>query len=397
MPQCIGLTKAGTQCTHQARLNQERCRTHERMAADAAAVAAVAAVAVALAVPAAAADTNAIVNTPAAVVVRCTHRTRTRQCETISEEGTMICRRHRILAERIARRLQFNQQVNTILAPLNAAFTAGEPHMTWQEVVTRLHARSLAGEFTAAVEYDVGLIYVNLHGGNQDEFDLFYNHLVNFGVPPPPPAPRPPARAIGTLARIARDRQNVHTNAVSQQTNRGVEIFLNTPVPRDQRTLQEITRQWCDQFELEDIGLFGRVMVDLNYWFRRDDCREPGDWLYRRLLNGFWAYVNQHWSPKSNSTETFLIRNEICKRLWEEAVDGVELCCDGHISRLVSVLIGFDASFLGVQSLGEAIQNRMAAIAAGEGTAAEKIAAATLVFDEMGVTNDERVAWFEAF
>jgi hypothetical protein len=205
-------------------------------------------------------------------------------------------------------------------------------------------------------------------------------------------APRP-----NRLARLANDRQNVHTNIVSQQTNKGIEIFLAMPVPHDQMTLQEITRQWCDQFAMEDVGLFGRVLVDLNYWFRRADCREAGDWLYRRLLNGFWAYVNQRWSPKSSSTEDFLVRNEICKRLWEEAVDGLELCCDGHISRLVSVLVGFDASFMGVQSLGEAIQNRMAAIAAGTGTTEQKIAAAQAAFDEMEVPEEERGAWLEAF
>jgi hypothetical protein len=91
------------------------------------------------------------------------------------------------------------------------------------------------------------------------------------------------------------------------------------------------------------------------------------------------------------------VRNEICKRLWEEAVDGLELCCDGHISRLVSVLVGFDASFMGVQSLGEVIQNRMAAIAAGTETTEQKIAAARAAFDEMDVPEEARAVWLEAF
>ena len=78
MPQCIGLTKAGTQCTHQARPNQERCRTHERIAINAAAAA------------------QAVVAAP---VNRCTHLTGTRQCDRVSEAGHTVCSRHRVQAE----------------------------------------------------------------------------------------------------------------------------------------------------------------------------------------------------------------------------------------------------------------------------------------------------------
>jgi len=378
MPRCIGITQAGTQCTHQARANQERCRTHQRIAEIAA---------------------QAVQAAPAGPVNRCTHLTGARQCDRVSEAGHTVCSRHRLLAERMERRRVFREQVATGLQALNTAFAAGEPNMDWRSVAVRLHARMVAGEITVNHEYDIGYAYAILRDGHaiHGTFITYYNHLADFGVPPAVIVQAAAPRLVNRLARLANDRQNVHTNIVSQQTNRGVEIFLSTAVPHDQMTLQEITRQWCDQFALEDVGLFGRVLVDLNYWFRRADCREPGDWLYRRLLNGFWAYVNERWSPKSSSTEAFLIRNEICKRLWEEAVDGIELCCDGHISRLVSVLVGFDASFMGVQSLGEAIQNRMAAIAAGTGTTEQKIAAAQAAFDEMEVPEEERGAWLEAF
>jgi hypothetical protein len=312
-----------------------------------------------------------------------------------------------------------------LIAHYNGLLANNDPiTLNWQTVLLNLNQRRMAGEFDIGMLWRVGRRWALLHGNvHIREFEEGHEFIVNHNMlPPPPPVPGPPGGegAVGAqgaqgapgvpggngnvivvhvpvLGRIARDAQNVHTRAVSDQTNRGLQILLATPVSNRQKTLQDILRYWLDQFDSADMTVFVRVMRDMNAWYNERDCRQAGDWYYKRVLDGLWAYINQRYSPSSSSTETFLLRNEICLRLFEECVDSIDLCCDGHISRLVNVMVGFDAAFLGLQNLGETIQNRMAQIAAMSATYEQKIDEANRVFDELGVANPDRLAWLEAF
>jgi hypothetical protein len=73
------------------------------------------------------------------------------------------------------------------------------------------------------------------------------------------------------------------------------------------------------------------------------------------------------------------------------------MCCDGHISRLCNVLVGFDDAFAPPVPFGEILQNKMAAIAALEIETEEKVRQANTFFNEFAVPEPERVAWLEAF
>ena len=73
------------------------------------------------------------------------------------------------------------------------------------------------------------------------------------------------------------------------------------------------------------------------------------------------------------------------------------MCCEGHISRLCNVLVGFDDAFQPPVALGELMQQKMAAIAGLDVSEEEKRRQATQWFTEHGVPEAERVAWLDAF
>ena len=90
-------------------------------------------------------------------------------------------------------------------------------------------------------------------------------------------------------------------------------------------------------------------------------------------------------------------RTELFRRLWEECAESVGMCCEGHISRLCNVLVGFDEAFQPPVPFGEILQSKMAAIAGLDISDDEKRRQANAFFDEHGTPAEERTAWLEAF
>lgn len=191
-----------------------------------------------------------------------------------------------------------------------------------------------------------------------------------------------PTELRGDLHALAVDAQNVHTPAVNKQTNDGLAYLTNTEVPAAQVTLDEIKSHWSDKFS----SAVRLVMKDMKKWYETKTCRSDNDFLYRRALNGLWARIK--------SSEH---RDELVQRLWEECSESVGVCCDGHLSRLSNVLVGFDASVKPPVSAGELLQQKMAAIAEEDIDVYDKIERAWHAMDELGVPVDERDAWIEAF
>ena len=106
------------------------------------------------------------------------------------------------------------------------------PLRHWQDVARDLYRRVALGELTRPVAWSVARRYA-LHRGV--DTNLVMQFLYPIAAPPQPQE---------DLARLAHDRQNVHTRHVSAQTNKGVQILLNTPVPDEQSTLHDITFRW---------------------------------------------------------------------------------------------------------------------------------------------------------
>lgn len=199
-------------------------------------------------------------------------------------------------------------------------------------------------------------------------------------------APDPPR---GELEGFARDTQNVHTRVVTQQTTTALNLLLGVDVPSNQKTLTEVHMAFMGHVaedrirtSLEQIGDVDR---DVKRWYRVKTCRTDGDFLYKQVLDGLWAKI------KESS-----VREELEIRLWQEMVDSLGMCCDGHISRLTNVLCGFDDAFAPKLSPAEQLQNKMSVIAGMDGGIILQVAEAMAVFKELNVPEEQWAAWVDA-
>jgi hypothetical protein len=110
--------------------------------------------------------------------------------------------------------------------------------------------------------------------------------------------------------------------------------------------------------------------------------------LYRKMVRGLVAYITR--------VQDAEVKINLWQRMYEECRESMDLCIDGHISRLANVLVGFDDNFKPPVSQGEIIQNRISAISAMSVDPEEKTRLATAFFEEIALPPDQRTAWIEA-
>jgi hypothetical protein len=208
-----------------------------------------------------------------------------------------------------------------------------------------------------------------------DNGDMFMPRQRNHVDPNRPP--------LGDLEAFATDVQNVHTRSANETTNKGLGILLKEPVkdPIDIHMMIALTIPLSTSVQTEKI-----VVLDVLKWYSTTTCRVRGDLLYKRTLDALWVRI-----------EASKHREELVKRLWEEWVESTGKCCDGHIARLINVLVGFDPEFLPPVPVGELLQQRMAALSVLDIETEEKVMRAKAIFDELGTPEDQRGAWIEAF
>ena len=187
------------------------------------------------------------------------------------------------------------------------------------------------------------------------------------------------------LEAFAHDAQNVHRSDVSEQTNKAVEFLLKIKPPKKPDTEREITLAWLAK-PSRQIHEYLVVMSDVHLWYHTQTCKTAGDRLYFKLLRNLVCYIKQSEH-----------KDELWERLWQECLDSVGMCCEGHISRLCNVLVGFVEGLSPQVSLGELTQQKMAAIAGQDIPEDDKRRLANEFFDQHGVVEGERVAWLEAF
>jgi hypothetical protein len=287
------------------------------------------------------------------------------------------------------------------------------PHLGWQEVLIEVVNRSglprgFPGYLTQDVARGIARMYftnpeVNLqHHRNMLYFVRFWHWVVRGGPQrnEPPPDPEPPVQRpvhpdiprlveVPRLQALAQDGQNVHTREVSQQTNESTRTLLEVVVPLQQKTEQTLMLAWYSLPNQPPHHKILRAANDINKWFNTDTCRQQGDKLYKHLLRGLVAYIGQ-----VRDTET---RQELWKRAYQECEEAVGMCCEGHISRLCNVLVGFDEAFQPPVPFSEILYNKMAAISGMDVSTEEKIQQATTFFNEYAVPMDQRQAWLDAF
>ena len=193
------------------------------------------------------------------------------------------------------------------------------------------------------------------------------------------PAAPPKAKLKGDLHKLAVDTQNVHTGPVAKQTTDALNTLLELDVPKTQKTLVEIDGAWSNKTKKEKKP----ILNDMDRWYKMASCRNDGDFLYKKALDGLWCRI------KGN--------HELVQRLWEEASESRGMCCEGHLSRLCNVLVGFDDAFLPPVSIGEILQQKIAAIAEKDIRVEHKVGEAWVVFEELAIPMADRMPWLEAF
>ena len=186
------------------------------------------------------------------------------------------------------------------------------------------------------------------------------------------------------LAAVAQDKQNVHTTRINKQTADGLDFLFSHKVHPHQNTLREFAVMIVGRGMGKEESL--TLLTDMAKWYTKTQCREEDDYLYKRTIDHLWAYIT---SIEDQATQT-----ELESRLIEECTESINMCCDGHISRLVNVLIGFTDLEPPVP-VGELLQQKMSQISQIENLE-ERMQQARIVFAELNVSSDDAGPWLEA-
>jgi len=189
---------------------------------------------------------------------------------------------------------------------------------------------------------------------------------------------------VENLGKIATDKQSIHTISVTKATNDGIFILENQDIPRGQKTLKEIEQAWVEKFGERRVS---RVMADMKDWGSREKVMGKNN-TYRSVLRGLWA--------KIKSFSDAELKKELLIRLFEECNESLGMCADGHVGRLVNVLVGFDEQFKNNISPKEYFQNNISLISNSEVPLVFKIDQAKKLMDDIQMPEEERVAWLEA-
>lgn len=204
-----------------------------------------------------------------------------------------------------------------------------------------------------------------------------------------PVLPPVPLAVPAGLQHIATDRQNVHTRAVSEQTNALHAKLLEKGGDNNKRTTgpKIMIAHWLVAGYLP-LQYLSQLAADIHRFYSFESIRTPSDWLYRRLLNAAAVVIE-----KTEDDET---TKELRKRLFQECFESIGMCTEGHLTRICNVFVGFDAAFVPPVPKGELIQQRMFAIVHSEASTEEKLEQARLAFEELAVPAEDRTAWLEA-
>ena len=176
--------------------------------------------------------------------------------------------------------------------------------------------------------------------------------------------------------------QSVHVSFVERNTRDGIAILKSIPVPRNQQTLSEIQTAWLTKYG----SATNKVIADMKEWGSRKTVMGDSENVYRSVLRGLWAKIKESES----------LKDELIARLWEECNEALEMCADGHVARLINVMVGFDDKFGNILSPKEYFQNNIALISNSDAPHSFKLEHATRLMDEINMPKEERAAWLEA-
>lgn len=192
-----------------------------------------------------------------------------------------------------------------------------------------------------------------------------------------------PANVTTELGKMAYDKQNVHTQPVVKQTSKSMEVLLSQKLP-EEWDMKSVIESYLRRNKL--VGKHKRTLKDICKWYRTRTCRVNNDKLYAKMLDGLLVIIQTHTH-----------KQELMKRFLEETSEAVGLCCEGHLSRLCNVMVGFDDRFNPEVPVKEILQQKMALIAGKDIPVEAKVFEAFAVFKELKIPEEEYDAWIDAF
>ena len=182
------------------------------------------------------------------------------------------------------------------------------------------------------------------------------------------------------LRAFAADAQSVHRSSVQNTTQRIIQQLITRPVPADQETVFEINVDfnnpdivgWRNEaYKLTTINMFTDEYFSL----------EAFSVKYGDVVDRVWAFIRGHAE-----------RVELTVRLAQEISEGVGMCANGKMARLVNVLQGYDET-LDAEPPREAFQSAIAALMSRP--LAEREARARELFIEYHIPAEEHDVWLE--
>lgn len=279
------------------------------------------------------------------------------RCTTLCEEGD-YCPRHVAVRARQARREQLAEMWHTVMTQLMGYNRPDDAFAMLQDGLDALDA----------TDEELGDAFARW------EAELEWHGRITWAVAPPKPR--------SDLHAFALDGQNVHTGITVRMTHDGLSVLTETAVALAQDTIAELKAAWAKKPKAERNAVF----KDIDRWYTLSQCRKPDDWFYKRALDGLWTRIKL--SPHAE---------DLRQRLWEECVDSRQTCCEGHLSRLCNVLVGYDETMKAPVSPGELLQQRIAAIAGEDISLPHKVVKAWEAMEELQIPKEQRMDWIEAF
>ena len=319
-------------------------------------------------------------------------------CGRALHEGQPICENHirgqTAQAVKLAERRDRQAAVNR----LTDEYLLQVPRPDWRDVVDDVQVRmnlphGADGRLERMLAYTTARRFFLLTTDPAVRIEVLMHYWVgepeDIQLPPVAPAVAP-AAPVGILGGLAADAQSVHREVVVKQTNTNTEILLEASkeAPEDFDPESWVTTWWLLMPNRPTFNIYYRVMQDIHFWYTKKTCKATSDWLYKRVFTGAVF--------KISDVDDRDRRYELAKRLWEECMESVDMCCEGHIGRLANVFVGFDENFKSPASPNEMLQAQLAEIAQLKLRPELKLAKAKTVMDELGIPEAERAPWLEA-
>ena len=182
------------------------------------------------------------------------------------------------------------------------------------------------------------------------------------------------------LRAFATDTQNIHRSSVQESTHKSVVALMKRPTLEGVEVLPEIVESMNDTKILRWSNPVNkdRVVMELTHdYFNTMAFDTP----YSDVVDRVWAFVRGHTSYK-----------DLVRRLAEELYEGLGMCSNGKMARLINVLQGFDET-LETEAPKEVFQFRMAALR--KLPMADREAAARALFVEFKIPEEMHEVWLD--